>query len=116
MDAHAINLLEELQLRRWARMNYLPPHKREKLHPVALAEMQIMDRESSRADAATLAAEHQNRRIEPENTVVTRFVPLADNQQSRLDLPHARLEGPKFLRQTRKRTTTRFVDNETSSL
>ena len=116
MDAHAIDLLDELQLRRWARMNYLPPHKRARLHLVVQAEMETMDYETSSSSAAALAAEHQNRRHVCESTAGSRFVPLADSPYRRLDLAHELPARPNFLTRTGKRSTTRFADAETSHL
>lgn|GEM_PF-1223099 len=41
-----LNLIEELQLRRWARLNYLPqPERSPDCHPVILEELSRMDEE-----------------------------------------------------------------------
>ena len=42
-----IDLVEELRLRRWARMNFVPAGQRsEAWHPVILDEMQVQDGEA----------------------------------------------------------------------
>jgi hypothetical protein len=47
MNASPLDLIEELKLRRWARLNYLPPEERSQdLHPVVLNEMQLRDEEA----------------------------------------------------------------------
>ena len=48
-----IDLVDELRLRRWARMNYLPADRRsDAWHPVILDEMQVQDRENKIAPRA----------------------------------------------------------------
>lgn len=63
MVSQTVDLLEELRLRRHARMNYVPAHERPELHPVVQNELEAMDRETSHSCGEVLVAERQNRRI-----------------------------------------------------
>lgn len=63
MILETVDLLEELRLRRQARMNYVSAFERRELHPVVQDELEAMDRETSRSRGAVLVAERQNRRI-----------------------------------------------------
>ncbi len=56
-----LDLVEELQLRRWARMNYVPQRQRGSLHPTIRAEMLQMDAESKVAIPIIQIAHRQNR-------------------------------------------------------
>jgi hypothetical protein len=50
----AIDLIEELRLRRWARENYVPSSERDSTwHPVILDEMNRKDREKNPAVLAS---------------------------------------------------------------
>lgn len=40
-----LDIVEELQLRRWARENYVPPGERDSQHPVVAHEMRLRDAE-----------------------------------------------------------------------
>ena len=54
MTDGSIDLIEELQLRRWARENYVPPEGRDdSWHPVVREEMRKKDAELEKADPST---------------------------------------------------------------
>jgi hypothetical protein len=52
-----VDFIEELRLRRWARLNYVPAEQRQhNWHPIVLEEMTRKDEESSAEPAAVFAA------------------------------------------------------------
>lgn len=67
MEVSRLDLASELRLRRWARLNYVPPERRPgSWHPIVLAEMQCRDAElEERAESL------------PQGT---RYVPLAPSR------------------------------------
>lgn len=81
-----VDIIEELQLRRWAREHYVTPDRRPGLqHPVISDEMRIKDAEiiiESRARKSVVA-----------------FVPLAPTVIQRLHEPHDLPDEPALLRQ-----------------
>lgn len=97
-ESPEMDLVEELQLRRWARMNYVPQHKRNRLHFITVSELEAMDRESGQADSVIPTAQGENRPPELVEVVTSRFVPLADYADWRWNPPHEELSGPKFIR------------------
>jgi hypothetical protein len=80
-----LDVIEELQLRRWARENYVPPELRPPTqHPVVRNEMQLRDEEriiESRARESVVA-----------------YVPLVPTVIQRLHEPHDLPERPAVLR------------------
>ena len=79
----SLDLLKELQLRRWARENYVVENRRDGgWHPVILAEMRAKD--------AELAAESHRR------PVASSYVPLAPSPVTHhlLDGPHTAANRP----------------------
>lgn len=79
LDAHDISLLEELRLRRWARLNYRSNPERMTLHSVVRDELLAMDQEFVFADPALQETQRENRKDRTEAMWTTaRFVPLAD--------------------------------------
>jgi hypothetical protein len=81
-----IDIIEELQLRRWAREHYVAPNRRTAAqHPVVSDEMRLRDAEiiiDSRARDSVVA-----------------FVPLAPTVIQRLHEPHEQPGQPALLRQ-----------------
>lgn len=78
MNASSLNLIEELKLRRWARLNYLPPGERSAdLHPVVLNEMQHRDAEDGR-----------DFRDNVDGTAIVPLNPVGTHQPHRLEGPH----------------------------
>ena len=72
-----VDPVQELRLRRWARLNFLAVHDRTPdLHPIVLEEMARMDRESVESERDT-----GNR------NAASSYVPLAP-MQLRIDRPH----------------------------
>lgn len=87
----AIDLVEELRLRRWARLNYVcESQRRSDWHPVILNEMQLRDHET---------AENSDAGTGPES-----LVPLPDSRILRIDQAHA---FPTRSRQTATPATAR---------
>lgn len=81
-----VDLIEELQLRRWARQHYLPPAQRPAFwHPIVLEEMAFRDQEDAQRAAA-------------ETETWGPFVPLAPLEWFDLHAAHGRVQKP----QTRK--------------
>ena len=79
----AVDLIEELRLRRWARLNYVPEEGRAAdLHPIVLDEMQL--REDELLDASQRAQS-------------AGIVPLYEP-------PHRELYGPHFQATVQDRT------------
>ena len=86
MPSHVVNMIEELKLRRWARLN----HRRltesdDSLHPIILEELRAIQSEHEVAESAdSIAAESA-----PDD-----YVPLAsigrrsDEEQSRVSAPN----------------------------
>lgn len=71
-SAISLDLIQELQYRRWARRNYVPVNERSpEWHPVILDEMALRDCEQQ--DCAA---------------VLPTFVPLRESRQLRIDGPH----------------------------
>lgn len=61
----AVDIIEELRLRTWARLNYVPPEERsESWHPVVLDEMRCRDAEMAGGD--TTRAETERGAVDPE--------------------------------------------------
>ena len=74
-DLSMSNLIEELQLRRWARENYVPRTQRKaSWHPVVLDEMVLKEQELQEL-------------VQP-NSLSAMFVPLAPTPVSRVDRRH----------------------------
>lgn len=74
-DRPALDLIEELRLRRWARTHYQPPAFRESvLHPVVQNEFEAMD-----AERAELVIEDSRAQA---------IVPLQDTRILRIDAAH----------------------------
>ena len=58
MSKFAVDLIEELKLRRWARLNYRRLESWDaSLDPIVLDELQTIQRESNQREAEQLAAE-----------------------------------------------------------
>lgn len=85
-----LDIIEELQLRRWARENYIPANERGTgVHPIIAEEMQRKDAE------AIINA----RSREP----LSSFVPLAPTMIQKLHTDHQLPETPKMLQQRDRR-------------
>lgn len=71
----ALNLIDELKLRRWARLNYVRPELRsEDWHPAILSEMTLKDEElAENAEISSLGDE---------------IVPVRDSRILRFDAAH----------------------------
>lgn len=81
-DMAALDLIEELRLRRWARQNYVPEASRSaKWHPVVLNEMRLKDLELNELDGAFYGGKM--------------LVPIRDLRILRIDEPHDALRGPR---------------------
>lgn len=77
-----VDLIEELQLRRWARQHYLPPDQRPTFwHPIVLEEMAFRDQEDAQRSA-------------PETETWGPFVPLAPLEWLHLHAAHGRILKP----------------------
>lgn len=87
----SVDLIEELQLRRWARQHYLPPDQRPTFwHPIVLEEMAFRDQEDAHRPAS-------------ETETWGPFVPLAPLDWFDLHAAHGSVLKP----QTRKRFSTK---------
>jgi hypothetical protein len=92
----ATDIIEELQLRRWARENYVTPDRRpEQQHPVVRDEMRIKD--------AEIIIESRSR-----DSVVA-FVPLAPTVIQRLHEPHELPDQPALLRQPQTSSVSEWL-------
>lgn len=99
LDCHDVTMLEELQLRRWARLNYQPAESRLSLHEIVREEMARMDAENNVATDAVRRIHEQNRGEDNQSDIGSRFVPLAEGIV-RLDAPvsaDAPVSGPQRL-------------------
>lgn len=80
-----VDLISELQMRRWARENYVPEPRRDGgWHPLVLHEMKLRDAELNGIDDRLSSRAYG-------------FVPLPPTSIPRLDQPHRRLDQPKLL-------------------
>ncbi len=115
MNSEAIDLLEELQLRRWARMHYAAPDRRNTLHPVARDEMRTMDHES--LEATDSEATVQNRNRNRMNQKLPRLLnPLSDQQYCRSQDTHVAVRGPRYLAAAAKRAGSAFAEDTPPAL
>jgi len=94
-----IDLMQELRLRRWARLNYRSEVRQdEDGHPVVLDERRIIESEM----AATRV----------HKAGVSTFVPLAPIDVLRIDEPHANISRPVIACTPDPVSTPRLVHNE----
>ena len=88
-EAENVDFVSELQLRRWARKNYVPPKQRsDTWHPVVLEEMCSKD--------AELDAQARNR------VIASSYVPLAPTTFHTWHDAHADQPDPNLLRETER--------------
>lgn len=77
----AVDFVEEIRLRSWARQHYTQPENRsDAWHPIVLEEMQSRDRELQTETV--------------DDTTAIAFVPLVPTDQHRVDPGHTELRGP----------------------
>ena len=96
-----LDIIEELQLRRWAREHYVPPQERESAtHPIIAEEMQ-------RKDAEVII---NARSREP----MSSFVPLVPTVNQRIHTEHQLPEEPKLLRHREHISEMVILDDDDS--
>lgn len=83
----AESLQDEMNLRKWARENYVGSEDRDaSWHPIVLAEMEMIETE-------------MNRNLDP--FIMQRYVPLEPTMDPFITLhaPHEKLKGPQILKE-----------------
>lgn len=105
MNAEHVDLVEELRLRQWARINYVPKRLRDaKWHPIVLDEMQRRENE--------IAEQRLNDSTAWENPTPVRrgaaCVPLMPTQIFMVHPGHTSAEAPHFLREAPVRASEMY--------